>query len=142
MKTIEKTNLLHVLLIEDSLPVLCRIRSLIEESVAVEIVGEAGTVAEALMLFRESEPDVAVLDLFLSDGTSFPVIAEIKRRKPACVVIVITHFTIPECRERCRSLGADHFFEKSSEFERVPEVLIGLSRAKELNCMQEECCSS
>ena len=137
MSTNAEMSKLHVLLIEDSMPVLSRIRSLIEEAVPVEIVGEAGTVAEAFTLLKETQPDAAVLDLFLSDGTSFAVIAEIKRCKPECVVIVITHFTIPECRERCTALGADHFFEKSSEFERVPEVLITLSRAKQLKVMQE-----
>lgn len=128
MRTNEDKSVLHVLLVEDSQQVLSRIRCMIEEVVPVRIVGEAATVAEAMMVLSKSKPDAVVLDLFLSDGASFSVIAEIKRQYPECVVIVITHFTIPECRERCRSLGADYFFEKSSEFERVPEVLLSLSR--------------
>ncbi len=121
---------LNVLLVEDSQQVLSRIRCMIEEAVPVNIVGEAGTVAEAMAALSHTKPDAVVLDLFLSDGASFSVIVEIKRQRPECVVIVFTHFTIPECRERCSAMGADHFFEKSSEFERVPEVLLRLSRSK------------
>lgn len=130
MKTNEDKNKLHVLLVEDSKPVLQRIRSLIEESVSVEIVGETGMVKEALAFFYDLKPDVIIMDLFLTDGASFPIIAEMKRARPSCVVIVMTHFTIPECRERCNALGADYFFEKSKEFERVPETLAALCAAR------------
>ncbi len=99
---------------------------MIEELGPVEIVGEAGARAEALALFRQHQPDAVVLDLTLTDGDAFGVLAEIKRSRPACVVIVLTNFAIPECRELCVDLGANHFFDKSKEFERVPEVLAGL----------------
>ena len=113
----------RVLLVEDSLPVRQRIRSLIEESGPVVIVGEASTADAALALFREHEPDAVVLDLNLADGDGCAVLAEIKRARPGCVVMVLTNFVIAESRDLCRKLGADYFFDKSREFERVPEVL-------------------
>ncbi len=113
----------RVLLVEDSLPVRKRIRSLIEESGPVEIVGEAASVTDALAQFRAHQPEVVVLDLQLVDGTAYAVLQEIKETQPACVVIVLTNLAIAECRERCRTLGADFFFNKSTEFDRVPEVL-------------------
>ncbi len=120
---------LRVLLVDDSLPVRQRIRTLIEESVPVEIVGEAGTVAGALALFRIHQPDAVVLDLGLADGDGAGVLAEIKSIRHECVVIVLSNIAIPECREFCLRLGADHFFDKSREFERVPEVLMALRNA-------------
>ena len=119
----------RVLLVEDSAPVRRRIRSLIEESGAVEIVGEAGTLAASRVLFREREPQAVVLDLQLEDGTSYDLLLEIKRTRPACVVIVLTSFPMPECRRCCLESGADYFFDKSREFERVPEVLAELRRS-------------
>ena len=114
---------IRVLLVDDSLPVRQRIRTLIEESGPVEIVGEAGTVASALALFRAHQPDAVVLDLGLADGDGAGVLAEIKNIRPSCLVIVLSNIDIPECREFCLRLGADHFFDKAREFERVPEVL-------------------
>jgi DNA-binding response OmpR family regulator len=120
---------IRVLLVEDSLPIRQRVRSLIEESGHATIVGEAGTVTAALALFREHHPDAVVLDLHLTEGTGYPVLEEIKQTQPACEVIVLTNFPIPESRERCRTLGADHFFDKAKDFERVPGVLAGVGRA-------------
>lgn len=124
------STLLRVLLVEDSLPVRHRLRSLIEESGPIEIVGEAGAVVTALQLFHSLQPDAVVLDLGLADGDGGGVLAEIKHLRPACVVIMLSSIAIPECREFCLRLGADHFFDKSWEFERVPEVLLALGRAQ------------
>jgi DNA-binding NarL/FixJ family response regulator len=103
-----------------------RVRSLIEESCAAEIVGEAATVAGALALFRDLRPETVVLDLHLADGLGFTVLEEVKRTHPACVVIVLTNFDLANCRACCRELGADFLFNKAKEFNRVPEVLAGL----------------
>ena len=106
------------------------IRRLIEEFDSAEVVGEAGTVATALSLFAEHRPAAVVLDLYLPDGNSFGVITEIKRSHPSCVVMVLTNFATPEGRAHCLELGVDYFFDKSMEFERVPEVLAGLRTAR------------
>ncbi len=131
MKHLESDRNVRVLLVEDSLPVRQRIRSLIEESGPATIVGEAGTATAALALFRHHQPAAVVLDLHLAEGTGYAVLEEIKQTHPACEVIVLTNFAIPESRERCRLLGADHFFEKSRDFERVPAVLAGVGRARQ-----------
>ncbi|MEO6970559.1 MAG: response regulator transcription factor [Chthoniobacterales bacterium] len=126
----ETTSNLRVLLIEDSMPVRGRIRSMIEEIGGMEIVGAASSVVEALALFIEHRPDAVVLDLYLKGGNAFAVLTEFKRSHPACVVIVLTNFATLETRQHCLKLGADYFFEKNQEFERVPEVLAELYRSR------------
>ena len=116
----------RVLLVEDSVPVRQRLRSLIEESGRAQVVGESGTVADALAMCSALAPDAVVLDLHLSDGTSYAVLENIKRHQPACLVIVMTNFAIPEHRHRCALLQVDHFLEKSADFELVPELLARL----------------
>ncbi|HEY3662734.1 MAG TPA: response regulator [Chthoniobacterales bacterium] len=125
-----KANPLRVLLVEDSTPVRGRIRSLVEENGRVEIVGEVNSVVDALAQFREQAPDAMILDLYLKDGNSVGVVTEVKRAKSRCAVIVLTSFATLETREHCLGLGADYFFEKNQEFERVPEVLAELHRLK------------
>ncbi|MBA3608258.1 MAG: response regulator [Chthoniobacterales bacterium] len=107
-----------------------RIRSLIEEAGSVEIRGEADSGVDALAQFKELRPDAILLDLYLKDGNSFGVVTEVKRSALACIVIILTNFATPETRAHCLGLGADYFFEKNQEFERVPEVLAELHRLK------------
>lgn len=96
----------------------------------MEIRGEADSVVDALAQFKELRPDAILLDLYLKDGNSFGVVTEVKRSALACIVIILTNFATPETRAHCLGLGADYFFEKNQEFERVPEVLAELHRLK------------
>ncbi|GDY22883.1 hypothetical protein LBMAG56_42300 [Verrucomicrobiota bacterium] len=119
----------RVMLVEDSQPVRERLHSLLEESAPVVIVAEASTVEGAIMFFRQHRPDAVVLDLDLTDGNGGAALRAIKRLRPACVVLVLTNFAVPGYREHCLQLGADYFFDKFHEFERVPEVLATLVTA-------------
>ncbi|MEQ1858303.1 MAG: response regulator [Chthoniobacteraceae bacterium] len=116
-------GLLRVMLVEDSMILRGRIRDLIEQSCRARVVSEAGTIAAALAFLPAEPPDVVVLDLHLPDGSGLDVLRAVKKSRPTCPVIVLTSFAMPETRDHCRSLGADYFFDKSREFERVVEVL-------------------
>ena len=105
-----------------------RIRSLIEESCSVEVVGEVGSVAAAVFLLHSNPVDAVVLDLHLWDGDGGAVLTKAKTTYPSCVVIVLTSFSDATDRIRCLNLGADYFFDKTKEFERVPTVLANLER--------------
>ena len=130
MVTSGSPKALRVLLVDDSAPVRQRVRSLIEESCLAEVVREASSIGEALVFFHACRPDVVVLDLQLSDGDGCDVLRVIKRMHSGCVVIVLTAFSALEDRIRCLELGADFFFDKTMEFERVPEVLNRITAAR------------
>jgi DNA-binding NarL/FixJ family response regulator len=54
-----------------------------EIAASVDIVGEAGTVADAVPLIRELDPDVVLLDVHLPDGGGEGVIAGVTQERPA-----------------------------------------------------------
>ena len=68
--------------------------------------------------------DAAVLDLQLKKGTGLGVLKALRgtTRPPGARVIVFTNYAFPQYRERSLALGADYFFDKSREFERVRDV--------------------
>ena len=57
---------------------------------AVEIVGEAGSVAEAVPLIRELDPDVVLLDVHLGDGGGEGVIAGVAPDRPAVKFLALS----------------------------------------------------
>jgi DNA-binding NarL/FixJ family response regulator len=56
----------------------------------VDIVGEAGSVAEAAPLIRELDPDVVLLDVHLPDGGGEAVIAPVAPERPAVKFLALS----------------------------------------------------
>jgi DNA-binding NarL/FixJ family response regulator len=61
-----------------------------EIATSVDIVGEAGTVAEAVPLIRELDPDVVLLDVHLPDGGGEGVIAGVAQERPAVKFLALS----------------------------------------------------
>lgn len=114
---------LSVLIVEDSVVVRARLRALLAEEPAIHIVAEASEAQEAIKKFSVSAPDAVVLDLQLRLGSGLDVLRHIRQSGTKCVVIMLTNYTHLEFREVCGQHGADYFFHKATEFERVAEVL-------------------
>ena len=112
-----------VLIVDDALIFRERLVALMADLRNVAIVGQAGDGFQAQALFRQHRPDAVVLDIQLPGISGMDLLVQFKREHPACVVIVLTTYAFKEFRDRCTVLGADHFFDKSAEFERAIEVL-------------------
>lgn len=113
----------RVLLVESSAVERERIRNRVALFANVRIVAEAGTAADALTFFRIVRPDAVIIDVSLPGGGGLRLLHEIKREQPNCIVMILTMADFPAWRARCRELGADYFFEKTSEFEGLIAVL-------------------
>ncbi len=70
----------RVVLVDDHDLFRAGVRSELGDS--VEIVGEAGSVAEAVPLIRELDPEVVLLDVHLPDGGGVAVIAQVALERP------------------------------------------------------------
>jgi len=70
----------RVVLVDDHTLFRAGVRSELGE--AVEIVGEAGSVADAVPLIRDLDPDVVLLDVHLPDGGGHAVIAQVAPERP------------------------------------------------------------
>lgn len=120
---------LRVCLVEDSAIIRARLSESLIELPNLEIVAQAESEAEALEIMRGATWDVAVLDLQLRRGTGLGVLKSLAQgsRPHNTRIIVFTNYTLPQYRERSLSLGADFFFEKAREFDRVREVVARLA---------------
>jgi DNA-binding NarL/FixJ family response regulator len=117
-------NLLKILIVDDSPLVAPRVRSLLDSLDPAVIIGETINAAEALDIMQEVLPDVVLLDLNLQGKKGgLGLLGEIKSKYPGVVVIIFTNHAEPYYRGICKRLGADYFFDKSTEFELLPDAL-------------------
>jgi DNA-binding NarL/FixJ family response regulator len=86
----------RVFLLDDHEVVREGVRSLLEASDTIRVVGEASTCAEALARIPATRPDVAVLDVQLPDGTGVEVCREIQSSMPGVRCLMLTSFSDEE----------------------------------------------
>jgi DNA-binding NarL/FixJ family response regulator len=114
---------MKVFIADDSAAVGERLITMLSELPQVEIIGHAQDAREAIESIRQLNPDVVILDIRMPGGSGIDVLRDIKSNKPAPVVIMLTNYPYPQYRKKCMALGAEFFFDKSTEFEEVMEVL-------------------
>jgi YesN/AraC family two-component response regulator len=114
---------LRVLVADDSAAIRDSLSSLISRLPDVEIVGMARSGLEAYELIRNLKPDVVTLDIRMPEMSGINVLEAIKKQQLETTVIVLTGLAEMEYRVKCTELGAKFFFHKSTEFEKVIEVL-------------------
>ena len=59
----------------------------------------------------------------MPNGSGIDVLKHIKKDNPDLIAIMLTNYPYPQYRKRSIERGADFFFDKSTEFEMVLEVL-------------------
>ncbi len=82
----------RVFLLDDHEVVRTGLKHLLESGGDIEVVGEAGTAAAALARIPALQPDVAVLDARLPDGSGIEVCRQIRSAHPEINAIILTSF--------------------------------------------------
>lgn len=105
-----------------------RLASIIGSLDNIEVVGQAGDVAEAIGAIERIKPDAVILDIHMPGGSGLDVLQAAKLMKPAPVIIMLTVSSASEYREKCLAMGADYFFEKSSDQTKMMSTLTKLAQ--------------
>ena len=119
---------MRVLIADDSDAIVQRLTTLLADMGGVDVVGRAGTVAEAAAAARDLAPDLVILDMHMPGGTGLDVLEGLRRDRVPAVVVVLTNHPYPQYRERCLAAGARLFLDKTSGFHQVRDVVESLLR--------------
>ena len=114
---------MKVLIVDDSHLLRERLTAMISELPDIEIIGQAESAEKAINSIRILKPDVTILDIRMPGGNGFEVLENIKNDKSTPLMIVLTNYPYPQYKKKCMDSGADYFFNKSTEFQKVIEVL-------------------
>lgn len=105
---------MKLLIVEDSRLIGERLCAAFADLPAIETSVVDG-VAAGLARFSAWQPDLAIVDAELPDGSGIEVLRAFKRERPTMRVLMFSNY--PVFRRRSEHFGADAFFDKSHEFE-------------------------
>lgn len=108
-------------LAEDNETIARNLIETLKELCEVEVTAFGTTQVEASQWLagHDGQWDLAIVDLFLKQGSGLGVLAGCRNRQPRQKVVVLTNYATTEVRRRASALGADAVFDKSSELEQL-----------------------
>ena len=117
---------LKTYLVEDNLTIRENLIATLEELVNIENIGtsDSENEAKAWLVANPQDWDLAILDLFLKQGSGLGVLAACRDRKPSQKVVVLSNYATADIRQRCAQLGVDAVFDKSNEIDALVEFCL------------------
>ncbi len=102
----------RVFLVDDHEVVRRGVAEVLEDDPAIVVVGEAGSVAEALARVPAVRPDVTVVDMRLPDGDGAEVCRRLRERVPGLRCLVLTSYADEEAVAAAAAAGAAGYLLK------------------------------
>jgi DNA-binding NarL/FixJ family response regulator len=122
---------LRTYIVEDNATIRENLIGALEELASIRSLGWAEAEGDARQWFaaHAGEWDLAIVDLFLKQGSGLGVLEACRDRTEGQRVIVLSNYATAEMRERCADLGADAVFDKSREIDALVEYCIAQNAA-------------
>lgn len=110
---------LKTFIVEDNATIRENLIGTLEELTCVQAVGTAETELEGRQWLTQNQGDwnLAIVDLFLRQGTGLGVLEACQGRHANQKVIVLSNYATADIRQRCAQLGVDAVFDKSNEID-------------------------
>jgi two-component system OmpR family response regulator len=108
-----------IYLVEDNDALRSSLIAMLWEFAQLRVSGSSGTEHEAVEWLRchGDQWRLAVVDLFLLQGSGLGVVSSLRERHPWQKVVVLTNYATPDIRRRSLALGADAVFDKGKQLD-------------------------
>lgn len=123
---------IHIFLLDDHEIVRRGLRELLETVDDFEVVGEAGTAAEAGVRIPALHPDVAIFDARLPDGSGIDVCRDVRSQDPSIAALVLTSYDDDKALSSAILAGAAGYLLKDIKGNGLIEAIRAVAAGKQL----------
>jgi DNA-binding NarL/FixJ family response regulator len=125
-------ELINVMIVDDHEVVRRGIAEVVERSDGMQVVAEAGSVAEGLRRAVLVNPQVILVDLRLPDGTGIDLMSQLREVVPQVRPVVLTSFDDDDALASALEAGAAAFLLKSVRGAEIAEVIRAVASGRTL----------
>ena len=117
---------LKTYIVEDNPTIRENLIGTLEELAGVTAVGTAETEndGKAWLTDHQQDWDLAIVDLFLKQGSGLGELAACRNRPARQKVVVLSNYATTDIRQRCAQLGVDAVFDKSNEIDALVDFCL------------------
>ncbi|MDF1484808.1 response regulator [Ramlibacter sp. H39-3-26] len=110
---------LRTYIVEDNATIRENLVDTLEDLASIRLVGVAESERDGTSWLQSHSDawDLAIVDLFLKQGSGLGIVAACRDRQPAQKVVVLSNYATADIRARCAQLGVDAVFDKSNEID-------------------------
>ena len=85
----------------------------------IEIMGESGSLSEAIEIISMKKPDIVLLDINLPKGSGLDAVPLIKKFSPHTSIIAVSMHNQPAYAKKMLNLGAKGYVTKNSSYKEI-----------------------
>ncbi|MBK9714435.1 MAG: response regulator transcription factor [Kouleothrix sp.] len=119
---------LRLVLVDDHQVVRLGLRALLGSEPDITVVGEAGTVAEAIEVVGRLQPDIVLMDIRLPDQSGIAACQQVRQRWPAVQVLMLTSFADEDLVLDAISAGAAGYVLKQLDTDDLVRAVRAVGR--------------
>jgi DNA-binding NarL/FixJ family response regulator len=114
-------------LVEDHAAFRQALMSMLNLQPDLEVIGQAGSLAEGRAAAALEEVDVAVVDVFLPDGNGVELVRELRQADPRLPIVILTAGVDPKLHALAFETGADEVCLKAEGIEEIMKAIRGVA---------------
>ncbi len=118
-----QSDAIRILIVDDHAVVRIGLRTVLANATGFRVVGEAGTVGDAISLATQARPDVVLMDVRLPDGSGVEACRRIKADNPETRVVMLTSYQDEEAIVGSVMAGASGYLLKQADAERLIQAI-------------------
>jgi DNA-binding NarL/FixJ family response regulator len=119
---------MRIFIADDSEILKERLVEVLSEIEGVHILGQGAETVEIIQAVERLKPDLVILDIQMPGGNGIHVLETLKKKENPPIIIMFTNFPYLQYRKRCLDGGADYFFYKGTEFEKLIDTVKKLAK--------------
>lgn len=114
---------MRIVIADDSVLMLERLQKMLCLIDKVELLGVYRNGTDALAGLKTFSPDLAILDNKMPGLNGVDVIREVRKENHTIKLMLLTFYSDLVYQKQAMDAGADYFFSKSDDFEKIPELI-------------------
>ena len=114
---------MRIVIADDSTLIRNRLQDVLLSFDQVEIVGTCTNGTDTLKALQTLNPDLAIIDIKMPGLSGLEVLKEIRKVNKTLQIIILTFYGSEYYRQKAIEGGANYFFSKVDDFEKVEKVV-------------------